>query len=33
VSEQDVLVVSPLAGKTPITDGARVTIASNTEAP
>jgi HlyD family secretion protein len=33
VSEQDVLIVSPLAGKTPIADGARVAIASNTEAP
>jgi HlyD family secretion protein len=35
VSEQDVLVVNPLAGKTPIADGARVTAASapGTEAP
>lgn len=35
VSEQDVLIVSPLAGKTPIADGARVTAASasGTETP
>jgi HlyD family secretion protein len=33
VVEQDVLIVSPLAGKPPIADGARVTAASSTEAP
>lgn len=33
VSEQDVLIVSPLAGKTPIADGARVTAASKAEGP
>ncbi|MBI3786357.1 MAG: efflux RND transporter periplasmic adaptor subunit [Deltaproteobacteria bacterium] len=32
VSEQDVLIVSPLAGKTPITDDAPVTVAANREA-
>jgi HlyD family secretion protein len=33
VSEQDVLIVSPLGGKTPIAEGARVTAAPGTEAP
>jgi RND family efflux transporter MFP subunit len=33
VSEQDVLVVSPLAGKPPIADGARVTVASDKSSP
>ena len=32
VSEKDMLIVSPLAGKAPILDGARVTVASEKEA-
>ncbi len=33
VSEQDVLVMSPLASKTPVADGARVTVAAAAEGP
>jgi HlyD family secretion protein len=33
VSEQDALIVNPLAGKTPIADGARVTVVSDMPAP
>jgi len=29
VDEQDLVIVSPLAGKKPISDGARVTVAPN----
>jgi hypothetical protein len=32
-SEQEMLIVSPLAGKTPIAEGARVTAASSAEVP